>query len=287
MIKIPFEISFPLETLEKSRKIDFENRESREEVLKRSIYYSLFDKEKNPILERRSGLYYSLSREVLDLIKRKYHSFDVLNLSVFGSALFSENPEDFDFLAITRGNVFLLEETKIDLETILLGGEGKPGRYSVGVSIKGLDNLSQGICNAFSKVSLDYQKQIIYRTASALYRRHIPIIGCDFVNNDGIFVQNIYAQASDLLNNAYELFYLDNKRIQLNDKQRSRKILSRIYETVSYLDFLKREDEIANLRKEIYLSIENGLNFSQSKELFNRVVAVYEDRIKQKKSSYV
>lgn len=282
--KTPFDISFPIEVLERSRILNFEDQEIREEVLKRNIYYCLYGEEKNPLLIRRSGIYYSLSQKVLNLIKRNHPSLDVMNISVFGSALFSKNPADFDFLAIVEGNVFLLEETKLDLEEILFGEDRRLGRYSVGISIKGLDNFVKGVCDTSSQVPSNYQKQIIYRTASALFRRHIPILGYDFINNKEVFLHNIYAQASDLLNNTYELYYLDNEKKKLNNEQRAKKICSRIYEAVSYLEFLGNDNEITELRKGIYFSMENGFSFSESKKLFDKVIVVYENRIKQKRS---
>ena len=40
--------------------------------------------------------------------------------------------------------------------------------------------------------------------------------------------------------------------------------------------------KLVDLRKEVYLSMENGSSFSESKSLFNQVVSLYENRIKQK-----
>ena len=96
-------------------------------------------------------------------------------------------------------------------------------------------------------------------------RRHIPIIGYDFVNNKKVFLKNSYAQVSDLLNNAYELYYLKNKKSDLKDRDRSRKILSRIYEAISYMCFSERDIETNNFKKRIATLIEEGATLQEVK----------------------
>jgi len=283
MINItPFEIDFPLEILDKSKKVNFLDDELRNEIFRRSIYDFLYSGKKNPLLEKRSKIYHGLSKKVINLIQEYYPPLEVLNLSLFGSSLFSENPGDYDFLAITNGNEFSLEETTLDLENILLAGERKNREYNVGISIKGINNFTNGICNPLSNVPEKYQKQIIYRTASALSRRHIPVFGYDFVENNGVFMKNLYAQVSDLLVNTFDLYYLDNENIKLNNIQRSNKILSRIYEAVTYLSFTDKSSEIESLRRNIYFSIDGNLSLEETKNLFNTVLFIYNNKTDKK-----
>ncbi|GEM_PF-5440397 len=268
-----FDIDFPLKIFDKSKRVNFIDDKSREEIFNRSIYSFLYAGRKNSLLEKRNQIYHELSRKAISLVQERYSSFEVLNLSVFGSSLFSENPGDFDFLAITNGNKFLLEETTFNLEDLLLVEERKSKKYNVGISIKGVDNFVNGICNPFLSVPEEYQKQIIYRTASALFRRHIPVFGYDFVENREAFQKNLYAQVSDLLVNTFDLYYLNNEKIKLNDSQRSKKILSRIYEAVTYLTLTEKNSEIENLRRNIYLSIDTNLSLKKTEKLFNSVVS--------------
>ena len=270
--KIPFEIDFPLKVLE-NRKTNFEDKKERKKIFKRHIYYYKYRKIKNPYLEERSGTFFKLAKELIKFLKRKYIHLDILGVSIFGSSLYSRNPKDFDFLVIARGNIFSYDETKLKIRE-----NGKEVKHSVGISIKGIENFSKGIFDSKSNVSLNNQSQIIYRTAISLFRRHIPIIGYDFTNNKKAFLKNAYAQVSDLLNNAYELYYLKNKKSNLKDRDRSRKILSRIYEAISYMCFLEKDIETNNFKKRIAILIEEGTTLQESRKIFDKVVLSYKKR---------
>jgi hypothetical protein len=276
--RIPFEIDFPIEIFDDSKKIDFGDSSKRKELFDRSIYRFLYYGEKNPLLEKRSQIYQGLSQKVVNLVNKHSPSLEVLSCSIFGSSLFSEKPGDFDFLVITKGNEFSLEETAVDLEEISSEGFRKDGEYNVGISVKGVDNFRRGICNPLSNVSEEYQKQIIYRTSSALFRRHIPVLGYDFLENRELFQKNLYAQASDLLINTFDLYYNNTERINLDPNKRANKILSRIYEAVTYLSFAEDNSEIRQLRKQIYNSINFGLPLEKTKRLFNRVISIYNNK---------
>lgn len=270
--KIPFEIDFPLKILKK-KKINFEDKNERKNFFKRHIYYYRYGKIKNPYLEKRNRVFFNLAKEVVRFLGEKYPYLDVLSISIFGSSLYSKNPGDFDFLVITKGNKFSYDKTKL---TIMENGEQI--EHSVGISIKGIENFSKGIFDSKSNISLNLQSQIIYRTAISLFKRHIPIFGYDFVNNNKIFLKNGYAQVSDLLNNAYELYYLKNKKSNLSDKGRSKKILSRIYEAISYMGFLGNDITVKNFKKKIAIQIEKGIKLEESKNIFNKIVLFYKKK---------
>ncbi len=280
--KTPFNIGFPLKIFDKSKRVNFIDDESRKEIFNRSIYSFLYTGRKNSLLEKRNQIYHELSQKAISLVQERYSSLEVMNVSVFGSSLFSKNPRDFDFLVITNGNKFLLEETTFNLEDLLLVRERKSKKYKVGISIKGVDNFVNGICNPFSSVPEEYQKQIIYRTASALFRRHIPMFGYDFVENREAFQKNLYAQVSDLLVNTFDLYYLNNEKIKLNNSQRSKKILSRVYEAVTYLTLTEKSSEIENLRREVYLSMNTNPSLEKTEKLFNSVVSIYNNKTDKK-----
>jgi len=275
-------IDFPLKIFDKSKRVNFIDDESRKEIFNRSIYSFLYAGRKNSLLEKRNRIYHELSRKVISLVQERYSPLEVMNVSVFGSSLFSENPGDFDFLVITNGNEFLLEETTFNLEDLLLVEERKSKKYKVGISIKGVDNFVNGICNSFSSVPEKYQKQIIYRTASALFRRHIPVFGYDFVENREVFQKNLYAQVSDLLVNTFDLYYLDNEKIKLDNSQKSKKTLSRMYEAVTYLTLTEKNSEIENLRTNIYLSIDTNPSLGETEKLFNSIVSIYNNKTDKK-----
>lgn len=271
--KTPFLIDFPLNLLS-NRKVNFENKNVRNKIFKRNIYYYKYGRLKNPFLEERNKTFYLLAEKLSQCLKKKYSSLEILSISVFGSALYSKNPHDFDFLVIVGGNKFSYDEIKLSVFE-----NGARVEYLLGVSIKGIENLSRGIFDKKSNVSLNFQSQLVYRTAISLFRRHIPILGYDFINNEKIFLKNICAQASDLLNNAYELYYLKNKRSKLTTRDRSRKILSRSYEAISYLSFLKKDLRATKLKKKISLQIGEGATPSESRMIFNRVASLYRNII--------
>jgi len=269
-LKVPFKIDYPLEILDSSRKIDFSNLEEREELFKRNIYYYRYGQERNKLLEEKKGKYRILSERLLDYMGKNHPSSEVLSVSLFGSSLFLEQPGDFDFLTIVRGNDFLLEESEFSLEN-----ESVP----VGISIKGLDNFVNGFSSSGLKDPKGRLEPIIDRTAISLFRRHLPIFGSDFINNAKVFSENIYAQVSDLLHNAYELYYEENNKVHYSDKQRSRKILSRTYEAVSYLAFLEGKREMENFRKRVFSAMKEGTSLSESKHIFNEIATFYKNKV--------
>ena len=148
------------------------------------------------------------------------------------------------------------------------------------IDIKGLENFTKGILDYNSSTPLTLQRKIVDRTAISLYRRHLPIYGYDFVNNKHTFLQNGYAQVSDLLINAYELYYLKEKRPDMSDNGRSRKILSRLNEAVSYMNFLSNDKRIKDFKKKIFTLTQHKTTFTQSKAIFNEIVSLYEEKTK-------
>jgi len=270
--KIPFKIDFPLKVLT-DKKVNFEDKKEREKIFRRHIYYYKYGEIKNPFLERRNKVFLVLAKEVVKFLSVKYPHLDILSVSVFGSSLYSKQNRDFDFLAITKGNLFSYHET--DLITAENGGKTK---YPVGISVKGIENFSKGVFDSKSEVSLNLQSQIIYRTAISLFRRHIPVIGYDFVNNKEVFLKNGYAQVSDLLNNAYDLYCLKNEKSNLNEVERSRKILSRVYESISYMHLLGHDIKVDSFKKKIAIQIEKGVKLQECKKIFNNLVSLYKKK---------
>lgn len=269
--KLDFRINFPLKIL-RNKKIDFEDLNKRRNVLKRNIYYQ---QEKNNLLEKRSETYYILSKKIWVFLGKRYPNLKILSISVFGSSLFSNNFSDYDFLVITSGNRFMLKEEKINLN----------GKYiPVGISIKGIENLSYGVIDNSCEISYEKQKEIIYRTSSTLFRRHVPILGYDFVYNKEEFFQNILPLVSDLLKNSYDLYYLNKNQKKLTFSERSKKILSRIYEAVHYIGFLEESSKLLFLKRKIYFSREEGATFSESMQLFHQLLTLYKEILKNERS---
>ncbi|MBI3623227.1 hypothetical protein HY212_04075 [Candidatus Pacearchaeota archaeon] len=278
--KIPFRINYPLDILDTSKKIDFNDENNLRKLFSRNIFYYRHKSLKINVLKNRYKILLKLAKEVLKLIHQNIPSREVLSISAFGSALFSRTPSDFDFLVIVKGNVFLLEEKKIYLKN-----KGHTLKYSVGVSIKGLDNLSYGIFDLKSKISALQQSQVINRTAILLFRRHLPIIGYDFFENKDVFLNNIYAQISDLLTNTYNLYYLKNNRHHLKDFERAKKILSRLCEAVSYLVFDCKDLEVKRLRKKIFSYYhKKNISFLKSKRIFEEFKTLYDNKAKKLES---
>lgn len=266
----PFDINYPLNIFNQDKKIDFLDNSQRDELIKRNIYYFNYFDKVNELLEQRKDKYYGLSQEVLKYLGKEYEHLTPLSISLFGSSLFSENPGDYDFLAITKGNDFLLDETSLKI-----GNKNE----KVGISIKGIDNFTQGPIKNKDENS-KRMGQVVNRTAIALFRRHLPLWGRDFQDNENEFTKNLNAQVSDLLHNTYELYYLDHPLKELSFQDRGKKILSRTYESLSYLNYLEKNPKLDDIRKNIYESLQEKCEFGESKELFDRVVKEYLRRIK-------
>jgi len=266
--KIPFNVSYPLKIFE-DNKINFLDHGEREKLFKRNIHYYLFEDRKNPLLEQKHKIYHSLGETVLEYLQVSFPMLDVLNLSLFGSSTFLEKPGDYDFLAITSGDICLLQEP-----LLILNGEN----IQTGISIKGIENYLTGFKKKDNSVKSFQLEQIIDRTAISLFRRHIPLFGKDFINNENEFLKNAYAQVSDLINNAYDLFYL-NEENHFSKEKRARKLMNRCYEATSYFAAVNSDNRISIIRKEIYLSLQNKVDLNESQKLFDKFVNLYEEKI--------
>lgn len=262
---IPFKIKYPLSIFQMKR-VKIEDKLETELIIQRNLYYRKYYKERNTLLEKRMEIFKKLSNKVLLFLRAKHPELNPLNISLFGSSLFSENSEDFDFLVIVEGNVFLLVESILEI-----GGE----KINVDISIKGLDNLSKGIISPKEEIHFNTQKQIIDRTAISLYRRHLPLGGYDFVNNESVFLNNILPQISDLLYHAYKKYYLGESDKELTLEQRSKKIFSRVYEALSYLILITNSNEIKELRKRAYFARESSENFNKSKLMLEESITLF------------
>lgn len=127
-------------------------------------------------------------------------------------------------------------------------------------------------------------EQIIDRTAVSLFKRHIPLFGKDFINNEEEFLKNAFAQVSDLINNAYELFYLRQENYFISEEKRAKKLLTRIYEATSYFASVDSDERIQKMREEIYLALKDKYELKKSKELFNRFGRLYEEKVNNPKN---
>lgn len=265
---IPFRVDYPLEIFHPTKRINFVDNEERETLFQRNIYSYLFDKKRNNILERKNETFLSLNERVLDYMGTNYPSLEVLSTSLFGSSLFLENPEDYDFLVITNGDVCLLDEFTLNLS-------GKD--IQTGISIKGVDNYLRGFKNP-QNIKDNPLEQVIDRTTISLFRRHLPISGKDFLSNNQQFLKNTYAQVSDLIHNSHRLFYLENDKGIKEDK-RARKILNRCYEATSYMGVIDPSVEIDDIRKKIYFAIANKVSLKESKAIFDEFTSLYEEKV--------
>ncbi|MCK5625079.1 hypothetical protein KAI04_04520 [Candidatus Pacearchaeota archaeon] len=268
--KIPFKINHPLQIFHSIKEINFRDKSERTELFKRNIYYYLFGEQKNKILEKKHQLFLDLSQKALDYMKTKYSDLEVSNLSLFGSSSVLENPGDYDFLAITNGDIFLLDEFTLNLN-------GNP--FQIGISIKGVDNYIDGFKKKDNSIQSKKLEQIVDRTAISLFRRHIPLFGKDFINNEQEFLNNAYAQVSDLLNNSYELFYLKQDNFFISEEKRAKKMLTRCYEATSYFEAVDSDKRIQEIREEIYFTLKNKIDLEKSKNIFERFGELYEKKI--------
>ena len=173
--KIPFKINYPLEIFHPTKEINFKDETERKELFERNIYYYLFSEKRNNLLEKKHQLFLELGQEVLNYIELNYPILQILNLSLFGSSTVLENPGDYDFLAITQGDIFHLDEPILELN-----GE----KIQSGISIKGVDNYLRGFKKIDDNIQSNQLEQIINRTAISLFRRHIPLFGKDFITNE-------------------------------------------------------------------------------------------------------
>ncbi len=263
---ILFEIPFPIKIFKK-RKVNLNNKKQRELLFKRNIYYYLYGNKENKLLEKRWKIFLDLAMKVKKYLIKDNKNFNILSISVFGSALHSKKNEDYDFLVIIKGNKFDNIKTKININN---------KEYSVGISIKGEENFIKGILDKKSSFNQELQKKIVNRTSISLPYRHLSILGYGFNENKKIFLKNCYAQTYDLLINTYKTYYLKEFKKGISIKTRSRKILSRIFEASKYLLIINPYKEIEKIQKKILLNRKsNKANLKENRKLFKEFVYHY------------
>jgi len=155
----------------------------------------------------------------------------------------------------------------------------KKKKYSLGISIKGINNFNKGQIDTEIKVPINFQKQIQNRTLSALYYRHIPLIGYDFYKNEKIFIDNILSQVSDLIYYAYSMHYKNNV-FNLSNKERAKKIILRMYEASSYLSHLYPNCE--GIKKNIYLLTKRKISLKESIKYIIIIRDIYKEKLNRK-----
>lgn len=261
--RIPFKVNYPLKVIN-NKKVNFLDEEERQELFRRNIYYTLFSGKKNDLLEKNYLKYYDISMRVSEHLNKNYPQLEILSLSLFGSSTVLENPGDYDFLVVTNGDITSLEETTLSL------GQRK---FPVGISIKGVENFENGFEKKGNTPKSKMLEQLIDRTSISLFRRHIPLLGNDFVNNEKEFYRNVYAQVSDLVNNSYELFYLVHNR-KVSEYTRAKKLLTRCYEASSYLEVANLDDKTKGVRKELYNALNKEYSLDKSKKIFDKFVSL-------------
>lgn len=263
--KIPFRIDWPIEVFDYSKQIDLQNKKSMENIFKRTIHYNNYSNNPLLIFEQRINKYnFSLER-ILDYLHKDYSPSDISNISLFGSSLFSEKPDDYDFLIFVRGNEFKLEH--------LRGNFGKEN-IEMGLSIKGVDNYKKGPSQLFT----EKQKNIIHRTTVSLFRRRVPIYGFDFVENEKLFLENLDSQISDLLYNSYGAYYLENEK-NFSEQKRSRKLLNRLYEAIACSEFKYSSSEVKKLGEKVYVAINKPSSLKESKVIYDEVFSFLSKKI--------
>ncbi len=266
-----FEIPFPIKIFKKN-KVNLENKKQRKILFKRNIYSYLYKKQKNTLLERRWKIFLDLAIKVEEYLIKRNKNFNILSISIFGSALHSEKNDDYDFLVIVKGNKFDNIKTKMVLNK---------KQYSVGISIKGEENFIKGILDKKAHFNKEVQTKIINRTSISLPYRHLPILGYDFKENKKIFLDNCYAQSYDLLINTYNAYYLKKPENKVPNKTRARKILSRLFEASKYLSIISSTKTIQAFQKRIIsIRLKKEYNLKENKELFKEFVPHYNKLVK-------
>ena len=269
---INFRINYPI-TIFKKNKINLQNKKQRERLFKRNIYYYLYKNKKNNLLNERWKIFLDLATRVKEYLSKKNRHTEVLSISVFGSALHSSKNDDYDFLAIVKGNKF--DNIKINIKL-------DKKNHSVGISVKGKENFINGILDEKSSFNKELQTKIINRTSISLPYRHLAILGYDFKENKKIFVNNCYAQVYDLLINTHKTYYLKKSEKEISNKTRARKILSRLFEASKYLSIINPNKKIEKIQKEILsLKSEKKYSLRKNKELFKRFVKYYNKIVKE------
>jgi len=271
IVPVNFNIEYPIKIFRKN-KIEFKDKNQREGLFKRNIYYYLYRNKKNNLLCKRWKLFFDLAIKLKKYLSNEYKKLDILNISIFGSALHSEKNDDYDFLVIVKGNKFDNIKTNIELNK---------KNYSMGISIKGNENFTKGILDKKSHFNKELQTKIIKRTSISLPYRHLAILGYDFKENKKIFLDNCYAQVDDLLINTHKTYYLKKPEKEISNKTRARKILSRLFEASKYISIISPNKEIKKVQKEI-ISLRSKKEYSlkENKELFKKFLDYYNNVVR-------
>ena len=173
--KIPFEINCPIAIFNYTKRINYQNFEEMEEIFKRNMYFNSYEGKPNLIFKQRRKKYGILLEKTLNYLQSNYSLEDILSISIFGSSLFSNNPGDYDFLVITKGNKFKMDHAEFHFGKEII---------NMGLSIKGVENYTKGYSNLSNSELNEIEKEIIDRTTMSLFKGRLPLYGYDFIENE-------------------------------------------------------------------------------------------------------
>ena len=277
---VPFNIPTPLELFsanvigEKSGADAISIRQR----LKRNIFYADAPQGLRDALPDRITALSAVVKLAIDYFACNYPDLEIINISLFGSFLYSDSPHDIDLLVIVRGNHYLLVDISFHPADYGLQEQIPSSVEQIGISIKGEENLSRIVFDPAVSVREESQKPVLERSAAVLYHRHVTLLGPDFQEIAGLFSENSLAEASDLLINVYHRFYLDNPKYILTPHEKARKILYRLYEASVYLYAYDPQFEIspADVRGWMSLLSDAHIDLPDVARFYEKFITSYE-----------
>lgn len=234
-----YQFKFPLVALS-DKKINFFGKQNKIEqyLIKRNVFYSVFDEKRKKILINRINSLNWLPNFVLAYLRREIPEVAPISIFVYGGYLYGDIAsliEDIDTGVIVKGSFFKYIINKIKILPNLSRRLPVPIR-KISLFVYGEDNMNQGIPIDDTIVTGLVHRETTLRELSVGYWRDVVLWGKDFnylKNNE----KNILVTLARMIEGCYiRLFNCGNKKEDI--KVRFKKITTRLIEVNVFLNFL-------------------------------------------------
>ena len=203
--------------------------------------------------EARMEYFISHVERILGFLRKHRPQYEIINISLFGSYLWAEDPGDIDFDVIVKGNAYemILVEKDEEKEELFPVSDPLPKPVpKIEITVIGEDNLVQGArYERPLPFDIYHADRVIETTRADFNTRNVVLYGEDFDSLAKHSLHNSVANTYTLLENAYARItrsYPPSPRTE-TDQKRYGTVVSRLLKAGIYLNHVLPEDLKMNL----------------------------------------
>lgn len=245
---IDFKFEFPAKVFS-GEQVEAEHRDLLRKRLQRNLFYAGNPQKKQEEILSSCHVLANRTASIIDYFKEHYPQYEIKNISVFGSFLWSDNPNDIDLDIIVKGNACeSMEHIEIENFSKIFPkdcGEGRNGISGIDITVIGEDNLVRGdFYNGPERKNIGDVASVINSTRAQLLFRNFVLWGEDFVEPQ-LPLGNVLPITFSLINNAAQRLNKTYFREE-TDRKRYRTVLMRLIVASIYLNLISDDRKKIN-----------------------------------------